>query len=290
MAARQHSARPTDDPRTRHLLRRHGPHHRRAQHDHDELHLDPAGDRGLAAGRLHHRVLRRQRRRIGRQPEAHRDARHKPGHGPRSSARIVVRHLPAGFRDRHRSIGQRCHRGPRQVRGLDGLRPAVDDRRLCSGGPLGVGVRRLAVRAWRVGLRGRPGRRNRLRYVGPGAGSGARPPDRFQEGRHAPAQPALRAARCRPAVVRLVRVQRRFRPGRQRDGSRDLSEHAGGRLSRHDGLAHGGAGPRWQADHIRCRLGCGRRPGCDHPILRNREHAWALRSSGWRRASSARSR
>ena len=92
MAARQHSARPSDDPRTRHLLRRHGPHHRPAQHDHDELHLDPASDRGLAAGRLHHRVLRRQRRGVGRQPEAHRDARHKPRHGPRSSTRIVVHH------------------------------------------------------------------------------------------------------------------------------------------------------------------------------------------------------
>ncbi len=32
-------------------------HHRRAQHDHDELHLDPAGHGGLAAGRLHPGVL-----------------------------------------------------------------------------------------------------------------------------------------------------------------------------------------------------------------------------------------
>ena len=53
-------------------------------------------------------------------------------------------------------IGQRCHRGPCQVRGLDGVRPVVDDRR-CGGCPLGVGAVRLAVRAWGAGLCGRPG-------------------------------------------------------------------------------------------------------------------------------------
>jgi len=76
------------------------------------------------------------------------------------------------------------------------------------------------------------------------------PPHRFQEGRHAPAQPAFRAARCRPAVVRLVRVPR------------------------HDGLARGRADPRRQADDLRCRLGSGRRPGRDHPFVRNCEHPW----------------
>ena len=77
---------------------------------------------------------------------------------------------------------------------------------------------------------------------------------------------------CRPAVVRLVRVQRRFRPGRQRDGLGGLPEHARGRLPRHAGVAHGRADPRRQADHIRRRVGCGRRPGRDHAVLRNGEH------------------
>ena len=90
----------------------------------------------------------------------------------------------------------------------------------------------------------------------------------------APAQPAFRAARCRPAVVRLVRFQRRFRPGRQWDARFSLPEHAGGRLPRHDGLARGRADPRRQADDLRCRLGSGRRPGRDHPFVRNCEHPW----------------
>ena len=51
-------------------------------------------------------------------------------------------------------------------------------------------------------------------------------------------------------------------------------EHAGGRLPRHDGLARGRADPRRQADDLRCRLGCGRRPGRDHPFVRNCEHPW----------------
>ena len=140
--------------------------------------------------------------------------------------------------------------GPCQVRRLDGLRPGVDDHGVCGGGPLGVGSGRLAVRVWRAGLRRRQGRRNRLRHVGACSGSGARPPHRFQEGRHAPAQPAFRAARSRPAVVRLVRVPR------------------------HDGLARGRADPRRQADDLRCRLGSGRRPGRDHPFVRNCEHPW----------------
>ena len=219
-----------------------------------------------------------------------RHARHRPDHAARRGARIAVRHLPAGLRDRHRRTGQRRHRRPRQVRGVGGVRPAVDGRGVRRGRALGVGAGRLAVRARRARLRGRPGRRNRLRHVGAGAGSGARPAHRFQEGRDAPAQPAVRAARLRPAVVRLVRVQRRLRAGRQRDGLGGLPQHAGRRLPRHAGLAHRRADPRRQADHVRRRLGCGRRTGRDHAVLRNGEHPRRRRSSGWPRASSARSR
>ena len=72
--------------------------------------------------------------------------------------------------------------------------------------------------------------------VGPGPCPGARPAHRLQEGRDAPAQSAVRASRRRLAVVRLVRVQRRVRVGRQRDGRGDLLEHARRRLPGHAGL------------------------------------------------------
>ena len=58
----------------------------------------------------------------------------------------------------------------------------------------------------------------------------------------------------------------------------------------HAGLAFGGSSPRWQADHIRCGLGCGRRPGRDHPVLRNGEHTRRRSRRVWRRGSSARLR
>ena len=231
-----------------------------------------------------------RRRRIDRQSVAHRHARHQPGHGARHGSGAAVRHLPADLRDHHRRPDQRGHRRPRQVRGVDGVRPGVGGRRVCGCGALGVVAGRLAVQARGARLRGRAGRRDRVRLLGVGARAGARPPHRVQEGRDASAQPALRAARRRPAVVRLVRVQRRVGAGRQRDGRGDLPQHAGRRLPRHARLAHGGADPRRQADHVRRRVGCGRRPGRDHAVLRNREHPRRRRRRPRWRGSSARSR
>ncbi len=47
-----------------------------------------------------------------------------------------------------------------------------------------------------------------------------------------------------PAVVRLVRVQRRLGAGRQRHGGGGLPQHPGRRLPRHAGLARRRAVPR----------------------------------------------
>ena len=52
-----------------------------------------------------------------------------PRDRPRSGSRTAVCHLPVELRDHHRRPGQRRDRRPRQVRGLDGIRSGVGDRR-----------------------------------------------------------------------------------------------------------------------------------------------------------------
>ena len=56
------------------------------------------------------------------------------------------------------------------------------------------------------------------------------------------------------------------------------------------GLDHRRAVPRRQADDVRCRVGCGRRPGRDHAVVRDGQHPRRHRSWVWPRASSARTR
>ncbi len=96
------------------------------------------------------------------------------------------------------------------------LRRAVVGARLRRARALGVG-RRLAAGAGRARLRGRHPGRDGLGLQRAGGGDrrrraqGPRPPGA------APAQLRLRAARRGPAVVRLVRLQRRQRPRRGRD-------------------------------------------------------------------------
>ena len=254
LATGQHRTGPADDPGPGHLLRRHGAHHRRAEHDHDELHLDPTGHGGVAAGRLQHRVLRRRGGWGHRRPPTRRDARHRPRHPARHGSRTALCHVPAGVRDRHGRAGQWRDRRPRQVRGLDCLRPGVGVVVYSRCRALGLGAGRLAGQDGGARLCGRPRRRDRLRLFGSGACAGARPAHRLQERLHAAAQSAVRPARRRAAVVRLVRVQRRFGVGRQRNRRGHLPQHPRRRLPRHARLALGRtdsatAGPRHSARH-----------------------------------------
>ena len=69
-----------------------------------------------------------------------------------------------------------------------------------------------------------------------GAGHGARQADRLAAGEHAPAQRAVRRARRRPAVVRLVRLQRRLRADRRRHHRGRLRQHPGRHGRRPDRL------------------------------------------------------
>ena len=188
-------------------------------------------------GGLHLRVLRGRRRRTDRRPLALRHARHRPDDRTRIGARTAVRHLPTRLRDRHRRTRQRRHRRPRagSRRGWSSsrcgpLRCTRWSRTGCGGPTAGCSTSAYWITPADLVVEIVSGR------FGIGAGTGARSAHRIQEGRDAPAQPALRAARRGAAVVRLVRVQRRLGAGRQRQGGGGLPQHVGRRLPRHAGL------------------------------------------------------
>ena len=81
------------------------------------------------------------------------------------------------------------------------------------------------------------------------------------------AQRAVRRARRRPAVVRLVRLQRRLRADRRRHHRGRVRQHPGRHGRRPARLDHRGVDPRRQADPGRRLLRRGRRSGRHHPGL-----------------------
>ena len=96
--------------------------------------------------------------------------------------------------------------------GLRRLHHALVARGLRADRALGVG-RRLAGDTGRVGLRRRHGRARERRRRGAGGGARRRQAHRLRLVVDPAAQRAVRPARRRPAVVRLVRLQRRQRAG-----------------------------------------------------------------------------
>ena len=129
-----------------------------------------------------------------------------------------LRRLPGRLRDHHRRADLRRHRRPGQVRRLDGLRRRLGHDRLLPGRPLGLRLRRRGVRGRRLDRQQAPGDRLRRRYGGahqrrcrgPRARPGPRQAPRLRPRPDAAAQPAPGHDRRRPAVVRLVRLQRRL--------------------------------------------------------------------------------
>ncbi len=167
------------------------------------------------------------------------------------------RRLPGDVRDHHGRPHQRRDRRPRQVRHLARLRRALGHRRLRPDRPHGVGRRLLAARtastrhrttAPTVGadrLRRRHGRAHQRRHRRPRARARrSASAAGFGKRADAPAQPAVRHARCRPAVVRLVRLQRRLGVRRRRHRGPRLAQHPRRDRRRHARLA---ASPRRSA-------------------------------------------
>ena len=145
------------------------------------------------------------------------------------------------------------------------LHAALGDAGLRPRGALGLGHRRLDQGSGRARLRGRPGRahhlgrRGTLLRAGDGQAQGAR-----HRG-DAPAQPDDDGARDRPALVRLVRLQRRQRPGGQHVGGRRVREHEHRRRRRHGELVADRVAAQGQGDRPGRLLGGRRRPGRHHP-------------------------
>ena len=158
-----------------------------------------------------------------------------------------------------------------------GLPGRLGDARLLPGRPLGLRLRRLRGRGRRLdrqrpagaidfagGHRGAHQRRCRR----PRARARARQAHRLRQGGHAAAQPAAGHARRRPAVVRLVRLQRRL-------GARaptappavawvNTLVATGAAIAR---LAPRGEDPRRARHLARCGLRRRRRPRGHHPGL-----------------------
>ena len=256
-------------PGARALLRRPRAREEHAQHVHDVRRRDRGRDRHVGAGRLLARV--RRDRRPDRRPRLRRPAR---------------RHLRAPRRDDDPAPGllglpgdllhhhDRARLGRRRradaLRGVPGLRGAVVGARLLGAGALGL-RRRLAARGRHARLRRRRAGRDGLRLLGAGGRAGRRRAQGLRAPGAAAAQRGLRAARRRPAVVRLVRLQRRQRLlDRQRQRAR-VHQHAAvpglhaARLvrARPDPRPAGDGDRRGDRDHRRLRR--------DHPGGRLRQ-------------------
>ena len=147
------------------------------------------------------------------------------------------------------------------------------------GGWLDTQVPEPRLRRWHRRAHQRRYRRRRAR-------TDHRAAHRVRQGADASAQPDPDHDRCRPALVRLVRLQRRFDrvhgrlalgPGEVlravllRD-RRDLHEHDARHHGRVARLAAGGADPARQGDLARRCLRHRCRPGRDHPVLWRGRH------------------
>ena len=148
--------------------------------------------------------------------------------------------LPGRVRDHHRRPDLRRDRRPRQVGHLDDLHGHLGDHRLLPGRALGLrlqlpGRRRPRHPLRRLDRQQPQGDRLRRWHRGPhqrrcrGPRAGDRPGSspRLAARPDAPAQPHPGHARRRPAVVRLVRLQRRFRADRRQLRLGRLGQHLG---------------------------------------------------------------
>ncbi len=194
-----------------------------------------------------------------------------------------LRRLPDDVRRDHRRADHRGDRRPVPVRGLRRLHPAVEPAGLLTGRALGVLADGLGVRAGGAGLRGRHGGARQRRGVGAGDGHRPRPQARLARRRHARAQHATGDAGHRPAVVRLVRVQRRVAAPGGRRGRHRAGQHPRRGVGRAARLDRRRAPALRQVHHARRRVRRGGRPRRDHTVRRLRQPGRGDRGRGARR-------
>ena len=174
-----------------------------------------------------------------------------------------VRGVPADVRGHHAGAH---HRRLRRAQAVQRLRPVhgpLVDPRLLAARPLGVVGRRLAVQARRPRLRRRHRRPHLVRRLRPDRRPAHRPPRRQRRG-HGAARRADDRPRRRPAVVRLVRLQRRLRCERRWPRRQRIHRHQHGRRGRDHHLGPRELSPQGQGQRRRRGRRCGRRPRRDH--------------------------
>ena len=146
--------------------------------------------------------------------------------------------LPDDVRRHHAGPHHRRLRRTQALQGLRAVLAAVDAPRVLADRPLGLGRRRLAPQAGRPRLRRRHRRPHQLGRRGPGRRPRPGTPGQARVGPLRAARRPPDGHRRRPALVRLVRLQRRLRPGGQR--------HCRQRVRRHE---HGGGHGRPHLGH-----------------------------------------
>ncbi len=271
MDARRDRPRADDDARAGPVLR--GPRalQEHPQHVHDVPRRDRDRRRDVGARRLLAGLRRRRRdhRRPGPRLPAGRRLRAPRRHDDPAPA---VHGLPGDLLHHHRRAGLGRGRRADALRGLPRLRGAVVGARLRGARPLGL-RRRLAAGRRDARLRRRRAGRDGLRLLGAGGRAGRWRPQGLRAPGAAAPQRHLRAARRRPALVRLVRLQRRQRLlGRQLRRAR-LHQHAAvpGLHARRLVRARPAARPQGDGD---------RRGDGDHRRLRRHHPRGRLRQPG----------
>ena len=225
--------RDADDAGARVLLRRA---RRPLEHadDHDpELRLDGDHDGALVARRLLALLQRRRGRDLRELPLRVPAARRRPLdlRAVADPARRADR-LPDDVRDHHAGADHRRVHEPRHVQGVPALPRRLAARRLLPVRAHALGRRpaRALGRA-RLRRRHRRARERRLRRAGVG------PLRREAEVRRLAAQHPVHRARHRPALVRLVRLQRRQRAEGRRHHVARVPQHRSRRLVRRGDVA-----------------------------------------------------
>ena len=223
-----------------------------------------------------------------------------PAPGPAITGLAFVA-FQVDVRDHHRRADLRRHRRPGQVRRLDASSSASGRRWSTSRSRTGFRLRRhqSAHGGWIVNAAARrstspAARRSHINAGAAGLALALVLGKRVGFGRDPMRPHNLHAghARRRPAVVRLVRLQRRLRarrrrPGRRRSGVRPRRSPP---ARRHARLAAASSGPRRPRHLAGRRLRRGRRPGRDHAGLRLGRPARRARHRASSPASSAPSR
>lgn len=222
-----------DDAGARPLLRGPGPLEEHPEYLHDEHRRNRRGDDCLGGDRLLDRL--RGRRRLHRQLRlcVSQGRRIRTAGGDNDPA-PSVHGLPGQLLHPHRGtrLGRRRRADP--LRPLPDLRGPLVHPGLSGDGALGFRRRvpgrgrDARLRRWRISGNG-------FRIFSPGSGAVDRSPQGLRSPGAAAAQLGVRPARRRPALVRLVRIQRRQRHRCQRQQRARLHQHAA-----HPGLHCGG--------------------------------------------------